>query len=316
MPDTDQVETVLLNGSTDGIWHGGINASGISNVEQMNISGGAMDDDFRVLGVFTPGQLTLNGGAGNDKLTAEFDNLSGATTFIVHGDGTIDSNRGQFSNFEQFSIIGGQGADTIQTGAGNDFLNGGGGADLLSGGGGDDIYVVDGAGAKVFENANGGTDTVYSSVSFTLGANVENLILTYSANINGIGNSGHNTITGNAGSNVLDGGGGGDTLQGGAGNDVYYVRDATDMIVEGWGEGTIDTALASVSYTLGADAQVERLAAADSNLTTAINLTGNAYSHLIQGNNGINTLTGGIGNDSLFGYGGNDRLDGGQGATR
>uniref|UniRef100_UPI000B2DB285 beta strand repeat-containing protein n=1 Tax=Sphingomonas asaccharolytica TaxID=40681 RepID=UPI000B2DB285 len=315
VPDTDQVETVLLNGRADGIWNAGINADGITDVEQVNISGGAMNDDFRVLGVFTPDQLTLNGGAGNDKLTAQFDNLSGATTFIAHDDGTVDSNRGQFSNFEQFSITGGQGADTIQTAGGNDFLDGGGGADLLSGGGGDDTYIVDNTGDKVFENANGGTDTVYSSVSFTLGANVENLILTYGANlnINGTGNSGHNTITGNSGNNVLDGGGGGDTLQGGAGNDVYYVRNAADVIVEGGGEGTIDTALASVSYTLGADTQVERLAAADSNVTTAIDLTGNAYSHLIQGNNGVNTLTGGTGNDSLFGYGGNDNLYGGQG---
>ena len=71
-----------------------------------------------------------------------------------------------------------------------------------------------------------------------------------------------------------------------------------------------------VSYTLNANAQVERLAASDANATSAINLTGNAWSHLIQGNNGANVLTGGSGNDTLMGYGGNDTLFGGAGADR
>jgi Ca2+-binding RTX toxin-like protein len=147
-------------------------------------------------------------------------------------------------------------------------------------------------------------------------SNIETLQLTGTANINATGNAEHNTLIGNTGSNVLDGAGGGDTLQGGAGNDVYYVRDAADTIVEGAGQGTADTVLATLSYTLNADAQVERLAASDANATTAINLTGNAWAHLIQGNNGANVLTGGSGNDTLYGYGGNDSLFGGAGADK
>lgn len=271
--------------------------------------GGAGDDTYVVDNAGD--QVFENPNAGTDTVESSVTYILGANVenLTLTGNAAINGTGNAFDN-----VIHGNSAANM--------LDGGAGADTMYGGGGDDTYVVDNAGDKVIENANEGTDTVRSSVSFTLGANIENLVLTGTGNVNGTGNAGQNVITGNSGSNTLDGGGGGDTLQGGAGNDVYYIRNAGDVIVEGAGEGTIDTALASVSYTLSADAQVERLAAADSNVTTAINLTGNAWSHLIQGNNGVNTLTGGTGDDKLYGYAGddflygsdgNDTLDGGTG---
>ena len=124
------------------------------------------------------------------------------------------------------------GNDTLSGGAGNDTLDGGTGTDSLSGGAGDDTYIVDATGDSVTENTNEGIDTVQSSVTYTLGAEVEHLTLTGSSALSGTGNaldnvltgnSANNTLTGGAGNDTLNGGAGSDTMRGGTGNDLYMV---------------------------------------------------------------------------------------------
>ena len=102
------------------------------------------------------------------------------------------------------------------------------------GGLGNDIYYVDDMGDVITELANEGLDTVYSSVDFTLGANVENLSLLGSSAINGTGNNDNNLLTGNSGANVLTGGLGNDSLIGGLGNDTYMfgIGDGQDNITD------------------------------------------------------------------------------------
>ncbi|MFN7661936.1 MAG: calcium-binding protein, partial [Dolichospermum sp.] len=137
---------------------------------------------------------------------------------------TGSSNINGTGNSLDNTLTGNSGNNTLTGNAGNDTLNGGAGIDILIGGLGNDVYVVDTTTDTITENANEGTDTVQSSVTYTLGNNLENLTLTGAAAINGTGNAGNNTITGNSGNNTLNCGAGRDILTGGVGSDIFVFR--------------------------------------------------------------------------------------------
>ncbi|ESW80463.1 calcium-binding protein [Mesorhizobium sp. C280B] len=200
-------------------------------------------------------------------------------------------------------------AQTIQGNAGANVINGAGGADTLVGYGGNDTYYVDNAGDRAIEAVGGGNDKVLASVSHVLsaGSQIELLATNPSGTsaINLTGNEFAQTIQGNAGANVINGGGGADTMVGYGGNDAYYVDNAGDRVYEAAGGGT-DKVLASVSHTLLAGQEIERLGTTNSSGTTAINLTGNEFAQTILGNAANNTINGGSGADMMAGYRGND----------
>ena len=181
----------------------------------------------------TNGNDIIIGGVGNEILLGldGNDELNGAT-----GNDSIIGGAGNDT------LLGLDGRDTLNGGEGDDTLNGGAGIDTLIGGLGNDIYIVDSTTDIIIELANQGTDTVQSSVTFSLASltNIENLTLTGTPAINGIGNAGNNVITGNTGNNSLNGGAGkdylwgdkgDDTLNGGAGKDFLTGDSGGDYFV-------------------------------------------------------------------------------------
>ncbi|GAB6140689.1 M10 family metallopeptidase [Methylosoma difficile] len=136
------------------------------------------------------------------------------------------------------TLTGGSGNDNISGNLGNDKLDGGLGDDSMSGGGGNDTYIVNSTGDTVTEAAASGSDTVQSSITYTLGSYFEKLTLTGSAAINGTGNGVANTITGNSAANTLSGNAGNDKLVGGAGADTLIGGAGNDTLTGGIGQDT------------------------------------------------------------------------------
>ena len=296
------------------------------------------------------GNDTLNGGTGDDSLDGGIgaDSLSGGAgndTYIVDNAGDVVNellNEGTDTVITGliWSLAGKQIENLTLTGAanlnltGNEFnnvltgntgtniLDGGAGADTLNGGQGNDTYIVENAGDLVTEVLNEGADTVKTNLAnYTLTANVENLILTGAAAINGTGNDLANILTGNgaansltgaAGDDQLDGGAGADTMLGGLGNDTYSVENVGDIVTELADQGTTDTVKTNLlAYTLGANVENLTITGAGN-----ANGTGNGLANFMIGNGANNSLIGGAGDDTLSGGAGDDLLNGGTGGDR
>ena len=213
-----------------------------------SISGTSRNDTLNGSG----GDYTMRGGKGNDTYIVD---SSGDKVVESSSEGT-DNVRSSVSfmlgpNIENLTLTGntsingtGNSMNNVITGnSGNNILDGGSGNDTMQGGAGNDTYIVDSTGDVVKENLYQGNDTVQSSISYTLGSNIENLTLTGNGSINGTGNALNNILIGNSGNNILVGGAGNDLISGGSGNDTLSGGTGTDSFLFNTkpGAGNIDT---------------------------------------------------------------------------
>jgi Ca2+-binding RTX toxin-like protein len=237
-------------------------------------------------------QVTENAGEGTDLVfsTAHLALSANVESLILQGNADLQGYGNDLAN-------------TLIGNAGSNLLDGRGGADAMSGGAGNDVYVVDDAGDTVTENANEGTDLVFSTAHFALSANVETLVLQGGADLQGYGNDLANTIIGNAGNNLIDGRGGADIMRGGLGNDAYFVDDASDTVTENAAEGE-DMVFATAHFVLPTNVETLVLQG-NADLqgygnTLANMLYGNAGNNLLDGRGGADVMRGGAGNDTYF----------------
>ncbi|WP_176472303.1 M10 family metallopeptidase, partial [Pseudomonas sp. Irchel 3H7] len=225
------LEALFLMGSSD------LNGTGNYSDNRItgNIGNNILDGGY--------GADTLIGGVGND--TYIVDDASDLVVELANEGYDVVRSSVSYAlsaNIEDASLLGnaainleGNDLNNVLTGNGGDnTLNGGLGADIMIGGAGVDTYYVDNVGDVIIETDASPTayDRVFSSIDYTLGGNVENLLFVGTANLRGIGSDVANRMTGNAGDNYLDGGLGADTLMGGLGNDTYVVDNAGDTISE------------------------------------------------------------------------------------
>ena len=137
------------------------------------------------------------------------------------------------------SITGNAGEDTLTGGSGNDTLIAGTGVDTLIAGSGNTLFVVDNAADAVQVTGQAGSDTVESSVSYTLGQGVDILELTGSSDLQGQGNAdAANLIEANSGDDTLVAGSGSDTLVAGSASDTLVAGSGTDVLEGGTGSTT------------------------------------------------------------------------------
>jgi Ca2+-binding RTX toxin-like protein len=285
---------VILNPSTlgSGEAQGTFGTTTIESVDYFDFDGfssievflGSILADFMV---GSEGAETLGGNAGDDWL---------------YGEGGADSLAGDAGNDH---LYGGAQNDTLNGGANNDTLDGGAGIDTLLGGTGHDLYFVNHKNDVIDETGGNGTDSVSSSVSFSLVASAkvigtfERLTLTGTA-ASATGNASANVLTGNDANNTLTGGGGADTLKGGGGTDTASYATAAKGVVVNLADATKNTR----------DATGDIFSSIEKFVGSGFNdrFTGNNSANSFDGGNGVDVIDGGLGMDTLKGGASGDRF--------
>lgn len=258
-------------------------------VNQLSVFGLGGDDTINVGDLSGTRQflLIVDGGAGNDVLSAG-SMSSGGTRLILNGG---DGNDFLVGGKGRDTLFGGRGNDRLLGGDNNDSLSGEGGNDSVDGQAGDDTVIGDTAADTIIGATGGGNDTLFGS----------------EGNDSLIGGGGADSLDGGVGSDTLQGNDGADTLNGAAGNDSLLGGAGTDNLAGGIGDDTIDGGRNDDSISgnggndlIRGDHGNDYINAGDGNDT-------------VNGGDGNDTIIGGLGNDAIFGADGDDFINTGDG---
>jgi serralysin len=321
------IENARGGSGKDTIWGNAANNIIVGGAGADIMSGGAGDDTYYVDNVAdVVDDALMNGG----QVSSGYDTIYTSVSFTA--DAQIE--RIIATGTSSINLTG---SGLLIGNAGNNFLYGG---NESRGGLGNDVYFDP---VNAIELAAEGTDAVFSnSQSFTLGANIENLLSlrlpTISRNFSG--NSLDNMIETGAGNDILNGFGGNDQLFGYDGNDVLDGGTGSDILDGGQGLDTADYYYSAVGirivlttwrFASSGPFQFENIgvgggAFGDSFISienfegSQLNdtIVGDEFNNVIRGGYGFDKLAGGAGNDVLWGNGttGGDYADnGGSGAN-
>ena len=284
----DTVNTSITYTLGANVENGRILASGTSN-----LTGNTLSNTLYA----GAGNNILNGSSGTDTVSYLYA-TSAIQLSLANTTAQVTSGSGSDTLLNIENLTGSAYGDTLSGNTSTNTLDGGVGNDSMIGGLGDDVYFVDVVGDMLIENANEGMDTVNTSITYTLGANVENLTLLDGTTTNGTGNDLDNVLTGNNAANSLNGSTGADTMTGDDGSDTYYVDNSGDSVVEtnataaSGGTDLVHSYLSA--YTLGTNVENGRILASGT-----ANLTGNTLSNTLYAGAANNILNGSSGTDTV-----------------
>jgi hypothetical protein len=258
----------------------GVEAISAGTFTGVSISGSALADTLSFAGMTLTGITKIDGGAGNDTITAS----STAAT-----------------------LVGGVGDDTLTGGSGNDtFLFSGmaDGFDAITGGAGTDTIKAT-ANNTVIGLRSLATVEAISADTFT-GVSISGSAVADTLNFSAVTLTGITQIDGGAGNDVITGSSGADTLVGGLGNDTLTGGNGIDTVDYSYSASNWTINLAATSAQAVSGTEIDTI-------TTVENVIGGSGNDIITGTTASNALKGGAGADRITGGLGNDALDGGLG---
>ncbi|MFM9963715.1 MAG: beta strand repeat-containing protein [Planctomycetaceae bacterium] len=278
---TDNADIYTIGQTTTGqlmVTESGVSFVIASNIVNVTVNGNDGDDSITVgsLSKVAGTILTINGGTGNDGLSAASATL-GQVRLAINGNAGNDTLTGSAGND---TLDGGDDNDSLYAGAGNDSAIGGLGDDVLSGQDGNDTL-----------NGGDGDD-------FAVGGNGNDGLLGGLGNDTLQGQAGNDTVQGNDGSDFLSGLTGNDSLLGGTGLDTLDGGDNDDTLDGEFGDDSLTAGLGN-----------DKLRGGDGNDS----LDGSDGDDELNGGDGDDLLVAGAGNDGLDGGDGNDVMNGGGG---
>ena len=157
-----------ITNTGSGSFYGSVANGSFYGIENLDIT--FSDDDNFVSVDAAPmaggASLALDGGVGTDVLQAYFTEFAD-TSFVVATDGTVTTNRGDYRNFENYSLSLGSGTNGVVLQGGNDVVYAqNGGTNTISTGSGNDVVYTTGGVSTLDGGAD--TDTWYGDFTATL----------------------------------------------------------------------------------------------------------------------------------------------------
>jgi Ca2+-binding RTX toxin-like protein len=183
-------------------------------------------------------QVIENANEGFDTVRVSFSYTIPLNVEVLQLTGTAAING--YGNDADNRLYGNASSNILSSYGGNDILDGGAGTDTMIGGTGHDTYYVDNAGDVVVEYEGEGTDWVASSISYTLGHNIENFSMLGAGDKDATGNELDNQMHANGWVNVLHGMGGNDTIYAGNGDDQVFGGSGNDYLDGDFGVDMLD----------------------------------------------------------------------------